>query len=447
MSEIKEKNKNNNIALLGLGKDNLALLKLLDKHQTPVNVSICDKRDKSSLPAINLKHIKPSYQLGLSFNKDLHKFSILYRSPGWPLKCPGLRKAKELNKNIKISSAVNVFFDICPSENIIGISGTKGKGTTATLIAEILKKAYAGQAQVFLGGNIGISPLSFVEKIKKEDYVVLELSSFQLEDLAYSPKIAVLTNLFPEHLAPADPNNPNYHPSLASYFEAKLSIVKGKDNKFLIANESLRDRLEKSKVHKNIIYFSSSSLPTKLVGDYNKENIAASVEVAKLLKINPSIYKTVISEFANLEHRLELVATKNGVKYYDNSFSTTPESTILDLKSFSGKIIQLAGGADKGSSFTDLAKVVKDKTHTLILFPGEGSKKIKLALKKINFPIEKIINVSDMSQAVAEAAKVASPGDTVLLSTACASFGVFKNYKERGNLFKKHVKEIKTSKE
>ena len=126
----------------------------------------------------------------------------------------------------------------------------------------------------------------------------------------------------------------------------------------LIANLSLKNKLEKAGIKKDVIYFSKSELKTKLVGDYNKENIAASVSLAKLLKVSPSIYEPVIAKFGNLKHRLRLVASKNGVKYYNNSFSTTPESTALDLKSFSGRIIQIAGGADKGASFKDLAKTI-----------------------------------------------------------------------------------------
>lgn len=443
--EKKQKINLKNIALLGLGKDNLALLYLFEKHKAPVTITICDFRQKDKLPKLKLKNIKLFYQLGASFNTNLEKFDILYRSPGWPLNCPGIRAAYKLNKKIEVTSALNFFFDLCPSKNIIGVSGTKGKGTTATLIYKILKSAYKNKREVFLGGNIGIAPLSFLEKIKTNDYVVLELSSFQLEDLKHSPKIALLTNLFPEHLAPADPNNPNYHSSLNSYFKAKLNIAKGPSNKFLIANLSLKDSLEKLKLEKDIIYFSKSELKTKLVGDYNKENIAASVALAKLLKIKPSVYEPVIAKFGNLEHRLRLVAKKADVKYYNNSFSTTPESSILDLKSFSGGIIQIAGGADKGASFKNLAKTILEKTSHLILLPGKGSEKIAKELEKIKFPKVRLHFATSMESAVNKAFKLSKPHDIVLLSTACASFGIFKNYKERGELFEKYVNKIKAS--
>ena len=429
---------NDRVALLGLGKDNLALLSMLDKHNAPVDVTICDFRSKNKLPKLNLKRIKPNYQLGSSFNKNLDQFDILYRSPGWSLSCPGIEEAKK-NKKIKITTALNLFFELCPSKNIIGITGTKGKGTTATLIYEILKVAFQSKRKVFLGGNIGIPPLSFLERIDSNDFIVLELSSFQLEDLNYSPYISVITNLYKEHLAPADPNNPNYHHSFLAYWKSKLKIAEGKKNKYLIANKSLKIKLEKEKLSSKIIYFSNSNLDTKLVGDYNQQNIGASVEVCKILKISSVLYKKVISNFNNLEHRLELVANKKGVKYYNNTFSTTPESTILDLQSFSNRIIQIAGGADKGANFRGLAHTIKSKVSLLILLPGSGSEKIKNELQKINFPKNKLIIVKNMEEAVKIAKQKSLPSDVVLLSTGCASFGIFKNYKERGDLFIKYV--------
>jgi len=430
------------IALLGLGLENQALLKLLDKYKAPVDLTICDYREKKDLPIINVKNIELNYQTGFNFNKNLDKFDILYRSPGWSLSCPGIKVAKE-NK-VKISSPMNFFFENCPSSKIIGVTGSKGKGTTATLIYKIIKKHLENKKnnnKVFLGGNIGIAPLSFIEKITKNDFVVLELSSFQLEDLKYSPKYSVITNLFKEHLSPADPNNPNYHPSFNSYWQAKLNIAKHKENKYLVINKKLEKKIKSEKISSNIILFEKSNLTSKLSGEYNKENISAAIEIAKILKIKKDIYTKVIKDFKNLEHRLELVGKKNDIHFFDNSFSTTPESTIADLDSFDSPIIQIAGGADKGSSFKQLAKKIKEKSKFLILFPGKGTEKILTELKYIKFPKEKIFLAKSMKEAIKKAVKVASKNDVVLLSTACASFGLFKNYKERGNLFKKYVRE------
>lgn len=433
------------IALLGLGLDNQALLKLLAKTKKPCDITICDRRPKKDLAKINTKNLQIRYQLGDSFNKELYKFDILFRSPGWPIFCPGVKEAVE--QGSYLSSALEIFFNVCPTKNIIGVTGTKGKGTTSTLIYQIIKdhlKEKKSDYKVYLGGNIGISPLEFLRKIKPGDFVVLELSSFQLEDLCCSPKISVFTNLFKEHLAPADPNNPNFHESFNDYFQAKLNIAANSANKYLIASEGLKEKLEKNKdtIFGKLITFTSSSLPTKMEGDYNKENIAAAIEVAKLLKIKKTTYEKTVSNFKNLENRLELVRKKNDVRYFNNSFSTTPESTELDLKSFSENIIHIAGGADKGADFKNLSKTIKRKSKFLILFPGKGSDKIEAELKKINFPQDNVKKVKTMKQAVAIASKKAEPGDIVLLSTACASFGLFKNYKERGNLFKEAVKDL-----
>lgn len=438
-----EKQNNTKIALLGLGLDNLALLSLLDKNNAPVSVTICDFRSHDKLPDIKIKNLKIDYRLGEDFNKNLSDFSILFRSPGWPLNCPGIKEALK-NKKTELSSPLNLFFNLVPTKNIIGVTGTKGKGTTATLIYKILGTDKKGSGRnVFLGGNIGIAPLSFLSKIKANDYVVLELSSFQLEDLKYSPYISVITNLFKEHLAPADPNNPNFHSSLKKYWDAKLNIAKNSNNKYLIINESLKKLVDKEKLKGKIIYFNESDLPSKLTGDYNKQNVGAAVEVAKLLKIKPEVYKKVIAGFINLEHRLEFVKEINKVKYFDNSFSTTPESTALDLKSFNEPIVAIAGGADKGADFKNLAQTIKKKVSFLVLLPGKGSDRIKIEIKKVNFPNDKLFLAKDMSEAVKIAKAKSIVGGVVLLSTACASFGLFKNYKERGDLFKKYVRQIK----
>jgi UDP-N-acetylmuramoylalanine--D-glutamate ligase len=381
--------------------------------------------------------IKDTKQDPKNFNKNLYQFDILFRSPGWPLFCPGIQEAKEKGLT-EISSPLNLFFALSPTKNIIGVTGSKGKGTTASLIYQILKDT---GKKVWLGGNIGVAALSFLTKIKPSDYVVLELSSFQLEDLKHSPKISVMTNLFREHLAPADPHNPNFHHSYNNYWQAKLNIAKNKENKYLIANKNLKAKLGGLKLPGRKIYFNPSQLKSKLVGNYNQENIGAAIAVAKILKIKPGQYQKTIANFSNLEHRLEFVKEIKGVKYFDNSFSTTPESTILDLKSFSEPLILIAGGADKGSNFKPLAQAIKKKIKFLILLVGKATPRIKKELKQIKFPKEKMLEVNSLARAVKIAKQKANSGDIVLLSPACASFGLFKNYKERGNLFKHYVKQ------
>lgn len=443
---------NKTIGILGLGKENQALLKFLISKKIKANFVICDFREEKALKKI-LKELQLSpklfsFKTQFNFNQNLDNCDILFRSPGWSLKCPGIKKAKQ--KKVEVSSPMNLFFSLCPSKNIIGITGTKGKGTTSSLIFTILKENYKNNdRKVFLGGNIGIAPFEFIKKIKQKDFVILELSSFQLEDLKYSPKIAIITNLYPEHLSPADPNNPNYHHSFKEYVQAKANIFKHqtKQEKLFLKPETKKIfKRELPNIFKNypgkIIEYQASNLESNLSGEYNKENIGAGKTVTQSLKINLKTIKKAIAKFKPLEHRLELVKNNKGIKYYDNSFATTPESSILDLKSFSSPIILLAGGADKGSEYKEFAKEIKNKVKFLILFQGEGTNKLIKELEKLNFNKNKLQVVDSMKKAVKMAKKYAEKNNIVLLSTGSASFGVFKNYKERGNLFKKYVKEL-----
>ena len=454
---------NKKIAILGLGLENLALIKYLLKYKVKCEITVCDARTeiKNQLPVF--------WQLGKSYNKDLNKFDILFRAPGWPLKpvissvsekslkgenkkYRGFLPTVEMTKKLFISSPMRLFFELCPSKNIIGVTGTKGKGTTASLIYEILK--LAGK-RVWLGGNIGIAPFEFIDKIKKNDWIVLELSSFQLEDMTVSPRIAVITNFYSEHLAAADPNNPNFHRTLDDYKKAKWNIVRWqKKGDYSIFNFHPASEYKQFSIFKQFtnsklktkgkkIYFKKSELPSKLIGEHNKENIAAAVEVAKIIGVKNEIIKKAVANFKGLEHRLEFVRELNGVKYYNDSFATTPESTITALKSFTVPIILLLGGADKGANFKNLTKEVKARCKFVVLLDGRATPRIKKDLLEVGFNKGNIKLVRNINNAVEEACRQVSSGEVVLLSTACASFGMFKNYKERGKLFKEEIKSLK----
>ncbi|MDO8667923.1 MAG: UDP-N-acetylmuramoyl-L-alanine--D-glutamate ligase [bacterium] len=474
---------NKKIGILGLGLENSALIKYLLKHKVKCEITVCDARagTKNELPVF--------WQLGSGYNKNLDKFDILFRAPGWPIDCPGVQRALKIKSPLPLhlgkpktrrvfikggrtlSSPMKLFFDLCPSKNIIGVTGTKGKGTTASLIYEILKTA---GKKAWLGGNIGVAPFEFIDKIKKNDWVVLELSSFQLEDMTVSPRIAVITNLYPEHLAPADPNNPNYHRTLEKYWAAKMNIVKyqkPEDKAVLnyelgIMNHELKGKiftfsarsqkancfwLDEQKIKCKLNNHNSlpacrqagSIIHTSLLGEHNKENIAAAVEAAKIVGIKKADIKKAVANFKGLPHRLELAREINGVKYYDDSFATTPEATIIALKSFSAPIILLLGGADKGANFKGLAGEVKKRVKLAILLNGDATPRIKAELLKVGIKEDKTKLVNSIKAAVKAAGVETRPGEVVLLSTACASFGMFKNYKERGDLFKQEVFNLK----
>lgn len=420
-----KENVNKKIAFIGYGLENQALLAWFKKHKAPAQYTVLDFNEKIKQ---DIKGV--AWKVGSDCLNDLDEFDIIYRSPGCPLFLPQLQKVKE-----KITSAMNLFMELCPTPNIIGVTGSKGKGTTSSLIYSILKKA---SHKAYLGGNIGVAPFTFLDKLDTDSYVVLELSSFQLEDFHMSPRYSVITNLFKEHLEPADPNNPNYHKSFEIYKEAKLNIAKYPQNKLLLTHERLKSQIKGAQVK----YFNDCDYPSKLAGEFNKENIAAAVMLAKILKIDEETIKKAVASFKGLPHRLEKVARKKGVTYYDNSFSTTPESTIADLKSFPQSIIML-GGADKGADFKELAVEATKSAKMIILFKGDASPRLKKELLTAGFPANKLTQVGSMQEAVRKASSRSKKGDIVLLSTACASFGLFKNYKERGDLFKKYVKEIK----
>lgn len=443
--------KNKKIAILGLGIENLALVKFILDKQVFCRLDICDIRpEKEMKPKIEelssyfYKNKKTTFnlKLGKNYDQNLERYDIVMRSPGYPLFSSNLVRAFKKSKkddrrrDLIISSPMKMFFDLCPTPNIIGVTGTKGKGTTASLITHILNKA---GKRAFLGGNIGVAPFDFINKLKKNDRVVLELSSFQLEDIHKSPKIAVLTNFYREHLSPADSINPNYHKKLKDYREAKLNIFRWQSHKDkAVVNDNSKMLLASYKFRSKFIYFTKSELENNLIGEHNKENVAAAEAVARQINVKKEDIKEAVKSFKGLEHRLEFVAHKGGVRYYNDSFATTPESAVIALKSFRAPVVLLAGGADKGSNFKYMAQEIKKRTKYVVLFSGRGSVKLRQELKALGYHRNKMRTVYNMKDAMKIAKKQRSFGDVILLSPGCASFGVFNNYKERGKLFKRY---------
>lgn len=463
--------RNKKIAIAGLGIENLSLVKFLLKNKIE-NLTILDYRDKEILKnrinELSRKKGKIKFILGKDAFKNMHLFQILFRSPGVPLHDKNIEKAR--SGGALISSPIKLFFDLCPCP-IIGVTGTKGKGTTSTLIYEMLKK---NKIDAYLGGNIGKAPFDFLEKLKKGSIVVLELSSFQLEDLHRSPKISVITNFFPEHLKPADKVNPNYHPSLRSYIRAKGNIVRWqKENDSAILN--FQD--EYSHIWKNIsrgkIYYFNGNRPeneccciengninirsrknnificeksrVKLLGNHNLENICAASMAAYLAKAKKESIKKVIISFKGLEHRLEFVREVNGVKFFNDTFATIPNAAITAIRAFSKPIILILGGVDKGNDFSGLAKEIAERINikALILI-GKAADKIERiiqkAIRKTKLNNPRIIKRCEtMACVIGMAIKEAESGDVVVLAPACASFDMFENAKHRGMEFKKEV--------
>lgn len=354
--------------------------------------------------------------------ENLDKYDMIVRSPG-----VNIKRFKGLN----ITSKIKIFFDVCPGK-IIGVTGTKGKGTTSTLIYEILKKA---GKKVFLGGNMGKGIFNSLSLMTSESWIVLELSSFQLIDLHKSPHIAVVLMTTSEHQ--------DWHTSVEEYVDAKASITKHQlSSDFAIYNKdypnSVRIGLQ-GQGKKIAICREDWTRQLRLRGDHNRENMAAAAAVAQLIGVSIQEIEEVAKEFKGLEHRLEEVATVRGVTYFEDSFSTTPETTIAAIKSFTEPLILIAGGSEKGSDFTELGKVISEsKNIKAVILIGLMAERIDNSI--VNRHLSIIRNLSNMEAIVKKASDIATSGDVVLLSPAAASFDMFKNYKDRGEQFKASVK-------
>ena len=466
--------KNSKIAVLGGGIEGLSVIGYLQKKGYK-KITLCDKNKEYDNPPPGVDLIT-----GKNYLKNLTKFEVIFRSPGIHIRSNELQTAAK--KGIKITSEIKYFFDNCPCK-IIGITGTKGKGTTSSLITDILKKA---GKDVYLGGNIGTPPLSFLDKLTKNSTVVLELSSFQLQDLKKSPNIAVVLNVTSEHL--------DYHKSLREYREAKKSIVKyQKTSDFAVANEDYPVSLaylSKTKAKKHTVsakkevkrgaflkhdtvFLKTDSKPfpiikrknIKLPGPHNIENILPATTVAGILNIKPAIIKKSLQTFKGLPHRLEHVKTVDGVKYINDSFSTTPETSIAAINAFEDPIVVIMGGSEKFSDYTDLGKkIIKRKNVKAVVLMGKTRHRIEKAILEANKKATKqvrtlqkqgqkvknadlplnLIKVKTFPEAFLAARSKAEKGDIVLLSPACASFDLFKNYKVRGETFREAVKKLQS---
>lgn len=442
------------IAVLGLGLEGQDVCRFLLKNGCK-DITVFDQKEISELGGAwkKYKNQGVDFKLGKDCLKDgLMSFDFIFRSPGFYRFLPQIIKAEK--KGAIVSSATKLFFDLCPAK-IIGITGTKGKGTTAALIYKILKSE---GKDVFLAGNIGQPMLELLPKLRLSSWVVLELSSFQLIDMSKSPNIAVVLFIAPEHL--------DYHKDKEEYFQAKTNIVRYQTKKdFAIFNAdniisfsfapltpakafcfSRKNKVNGAYVKNGQIFLFNQLIGSverlKLLGSHNWDNVCAAILASFLAGAKLESIKKVVFDFRGLEHRLEYIRTKKGVEFYNDSFSTTPETTIAAIQSFKKPIILIAGGSEKGSDYTQLGReMVKSSVKVLILI-GQMAGRIKEAALKAGFKGRIIENFKKMPEIVNLAFQKAKPGDVVLLSPACASFDMFKNYKERGEQFKKYVKAL-----
>ena len=439
------------VAVIGIGVSNTPLIKTL--LQAGISVTACDKAPRTAFGALadELESMGAVLHVGDAYLDGLDQ-DVIFRSPGIRPDIPPFLSAME--KGSALTSEMEVFFQVCPCK-IIAVTGSDGKTTTTTLIAEMLKNA---GYTVHLGGNIGKPLLSEAGSISPDDIAVLELSSFQLMTLSASPDIAVFTNLSPNHL--------DIHKSMEEYALAKENIFSHQgENDLAIFNRdndlthamvcrapgrvlqfSRRTSLEEGVFVDNgtiVVAQNGKKRPLfstdriLIPGEHNVENYLAAIAAVQGLVPDDVILHTA-ETFPGVEHRIELVRTLHGVRYYNDSIASSPTRTIAGLRSFPQKVILIAGGYDKKIPFDVLGQAVQDHVKTLIL-TGHTADKIRQAVlssQGYQKGQPTIVMEEDFSQAVLTASRMAEDGDVVLLSPACASFDHFKNFAQRGQTFK-----------
>ena len=443
--------KDTTVAVIGIGVSNTPLLRLL--LQEGISVTACDKRDRASLGALGdeLEQGGCRLQLGEDYLRGLTQ-DVIFRTPGLRPDVPELLSARE--QGSEITSEMEVFFSVCPCP-LIAVTGSDGKTTTTTIIAELLQ---AAGKTVHVGGNIGHPLLCEAGEMRPEDYAVLELSSFQLMTMKQSPHIAVVTNLAPNHL--------DMHKDMAEYVSAKENIFryqKPGDMAVFNADNDIT-RQQAGRAVSRVRTFSRREEPTdgvflrgdaiisrqsgqerqvmttadiRLPGVHNVENYMAAIAAVDGL-VPDEVIRSFARSFNGVEHRIELVRTYRGVRYYNDSIASSPSRTIAGLRSFKDKVILIAGGYDKHIPFDVLGPELVEHVKLLVLC-GATAQKIRAAVEQApgyRPGCPEIIEVTPFEKAVEAARDRAQSGDVVTLSPACAAFDQFKNFMERGKTFK-----------
>ncbi len=430
------------IALLGYGSQGQAAYEYWNHDGN--ELTICDESESIDLPQ------GAKSQLGEDYMKNLDTFDLLVRTPALHPKDIVAANSPQILE--KVTTVTDEFIKVCPSRNIIGVTGTKGKGTTSTLIAKMLE---AAGKKVHLGGNIGTPPLEMLKAgIQPDDWVVLELANFQLIDLKHSPHIAVVLMVEPEHM--------DWHADMDEYISAKQQMFKFQStndiavyysqnpNSQHIASVTAGHKIPYMKypgadVIENIVTVDGQAIcnvnEIKLLGKHNWQNVCAAVTAVWQIIQNTEAMRSVLTSFKGLEHRLEFVRELEAVKYYDDSFGTTPETAIVAIEAFEEPKVVILGGSDKGATYEKLAQAVVDNNVRYVVTIGATGPAIAAALRKADYK-NIVEGGATMQEIVGIARKKTWSGDIVLLSTGCASFGLFKNYKDRGEQFKQVVQSL-----
>lgn len=447
------------ILILGLGREGLSTYSFLRRALPELPLALADRSPVEQLSAEIRQQLADdkavTLHCGLDYLSALEGYDLIFKAPGIVPSLPELQAARA--RGSEISSNTRLFFQLCPG-TIVGITGTKGKSTTTSLIYTVLA---AGGGDVRLLGNIGIPPLNQLEGASEQTLFVVELSSHQLSDLGRSPQIAVLQNIVPEHL--------DYYDSFESYVQAKANITRfqSEDQLFVYnAGYEIPRRIAASSKARTlpfaleglagdgvtladgwIVVRSGETLerimPTDqvpLAGRFNLNNVLPAVAIGRRLGLAPELIAEAVRGFRSLEHRLEFVATIDGVSYYNDSLATVPEAAVAALEAFSDRpVVLIAGGYDRHIDYTPLVDALQARPpRALVLFPDTGDTILAL-LKERGGELPPYARVENMAEAVERASALAQPGDVVLLSPASASFKLFIDYRDRGEQFKAAV--------
>lgn len=438
------------VAVLGLGVSNRPLVKLLLEYGC--TVTGCDRTPREKLDGEVLELEKAGCVLHVGEDYlDGVEADVVFRTPGMHPDTPGIRALRE--RGAEITSEMEVFFEVCPCHTI-AVTGSDGKTTTTTLISEMLK---ASGKTVWLGGNIGQPLLPRCQNMGAEDYAVAELSSFQLMDMKRSPERAVITNLAPNHL--------DIHKDMAEYVSAKQNIFRFQDKDGILILNADNDltagfrgtgdtRFFSRRKQTNCVWALNGKIYRRgepvvntgdilLPGDHNIENYMAAIAAVEGIASDEAV-RRVAENFGGVEHRIELVRVKDGVRFYNDSIASSPSRTIAGLRSFPEKVILIAGGYDKHIPYDVLGPEICLHVKKLFLGGATGEKIREAVRQAPNYRpgVPEITDCGNFEAAVRAAAGAAEPGDVVLMSPASAAFDQFKNFMVRGDFYKKLIKEL-----
>lgn len=426
------------ICILGYGREGHAMVEALEKYAPDAEITIADKNPNTKIQ--NPKHWK---QLGEGWLENLDKFDVIIKSPGIP------PSSKRKAQSAKLTSSTQIFLDLALSSGalVIGVTGSKGKSTTASLIHAILRsQSEEADSQVFLVGNIGEPAIAHLADVHADTIFILEMSSYQLADLRSAPHIAVITSIFPEHL--------DYHGSLKAYIEAKANITtlqKEGDIVFYADTEDVRPLIRTTKAETIPVRAEDSPVAigeTALIGDHNLSNIALAAAVARHLGVPESIVISAIREFTPLPHRLQSLGIRDGIEWIDDAISTTPESAIAALGALGDHVkVIILGGQDRGNDFAELGRIIDASAIDTVILHGESGNRIgECIAKKVVVRAKTMADVVRLAAESVHSTPNPNPNPPtppiILLSPASPSYDMYANFEEKGRNFKNFIEKL-----